>query len=76
MTSDDYIAWAEEYRQEADMLENVIGRKKQKLEAEKSSYKKMLLCNALKRLESQKNQCLSTAKTLEERARAIKEKEG
>lgn len=76
MTSDDYIAWAEEYRQEADMLENVIGRKKQKLESENRSFEKMMLCKALKRLESQKNQCLSTAKTLEERARAIREKEG
>lgn len=76
MTSDDYIAWAEEYRQEADMLENVIGRKKQELESENRSFEIMMLCKALKRLESQKNQCLSTAKILEERARAIKEKEG
>ena len=76
MTYQDYINWADEYQQEADMLESVIGRKKQELESKNRSFEKMMLCKTLKRLESQKSHCLNTARMLENRARAIREKEG
>lgn len=76
MTSQDYINWANEYQQEADMLEKVIGKKKQELESENRSFEKMMLCKTLKRLESQKAYSLNTARMLEGRARNIREKEG
>ena len=76
MTYQDYINWADEYQQEADMLESVIGRKKQELESKNRSFEKMMLCKTLKRLESQKSHCLNRARMLENRARAIREKEG
>lgn len=76
MTYQDYIDWADEYQQEADMLENIINRKKQELESENRSFKKMMLCKTLQRLDSQKSYCLNTAIMLEQRARLIKEKEG
>ena len=76
MTYQDYIDWADEYQQEADMLENIINRKKQELESENRSFEKMMLYKTLKRLECHKAYCFNTARMLEGRARVIREKEG
>lgn len=75
MTADDYINWAQEYRREAETVENLISRKKQELEHEGRSYEKMTIGTTVKRLESQRLKCLNTAKMLEERAACIRKME-
>ena len=76
MTSQDYFNWAEEYRQEVKAIEHQIAAKKQQLNSALGNFERMTIEKSLSNLYEQRIQCLGIAKELEERAKAIKEKEG
>lgn len=76
MTSDDYIEWAEEYRQEAVAVEHLIEKKKKLYRSKIGNIERMELERALSDLYEQRIQCIGIAKELEERAQAIREKKG
>lgn len=76
MTSQDYINWANEYRQEAEAVEYRIQKTKMKRKGKLGNIERMKLEKDLSMLFEQKIECLCIAKGLEERAKAIKEKEG
>lgn len=76
MTSQDYINWANEYRQEAEVVEHRIQKTKMKRKAKIGNIERMKLEKDLSMLFEQKMECLCIAKKLEETARIIKEREG
>jgi hypothetical protein len=76
MTSEDYFNWANEYRQEAEAVEHRIQQTKTKRKAKLGNIERMKLEKDLSMLFEQKMECLCIAKGIEERAKAIKEKEG
>ena len=76
MTSEDYFNWAAEYRQEVEAIEHLIAVKKQQFNSTLGNIERMTLEKSLSNLFEQRIQCLGIAKDLEERAKAIKEKEG
>lgn len=76
MTSQDYINWANEYRQEAEAVGHRIEAKKQQYKSTRGNIEKMAIEKSLSALYDQRIQCICTAKELEERAKAIREKEG
>lgn len=76
MTSEDYFNWANEYRQEAEVVEYRIQKTKMKRKGKLGNIERMKLEKDLSMLFEQKIECLCIAKGLEETAKAIKEKEG
>ena len=76
MTSQDYINWANEYRQEAEVVEYRIQKTKKKREGKLGNIERMKLEKDLSILFEQKMECLCIAKELEETARKIKAREG
>lgn len=76
MTVQDYINWANEYRQEAEVVEHRIQKTKKKREGKLGNIERMKLEKDLSMLFEQKIECLCIAKELEETARIIKEREG
>lgn len=76
MTAEDYFNWAEEYRQEVKAVEHLIAVKEQRLKSTLGNIERMTLEKSLLNLFEQRIQCLGIAKDLEERAKAIREKEG
>ena len=71
VTADDYTDWANEYFQEVEAVEHRIIKTKKKLNMERQNLEEKLSM-----FYSQKIECLSIAKELEKKARAIREKEG
>lgn len=76
MTSEDYFNWAAEYRQEVEAIEHLISVKEKQLNSTLGNIERMTLEKSLLNLFEQRIQCLGIAKDLEERAKAIREKEG
>lgn len=76
MTADDYINWANEYRQEAEAIEECIWEKKKLLKGNLQTAERQAAERALINYLESRCQCLSIAKELEEIADAINEKEG
>ena len=76
MTAEDYFNWAEEYRQEVKAVEHLIAVKKKQYKSTLGNIERMAIEKSLSNLFEQRIQCLGIAKDLEERAKAIKEKEG
>ena len=76
MTADDYINWANEYRQDAEVVEYRIQKTKKKREGKLGNIERMTLEKDLSMLFEQKMECLCIAKKLEETARTIKAREG
>ena len=76
MTADDYISWANEYRQELDAVEHRIRKAKAKSKKKLGNIERTNFEKLLSLLYSQRLECLTFAVELEERARTIREKEG
>lgn len=76
MTSEDYFNWAAEYRREVEAIEHLIVVKKKQYKSTLENIERMAIEKSLSNLFEQRIQCLGIAKNLEERARAIREKEG
>ena len=76
MTADDYISWANEYRQELDAVEHRICKAEAKSKKKLGNIERTNLEKLLSLLYSQRIECLTFAVELEEKARAIREKEG
>ena len=76
LTADDYISWANEYRQELDAVEHRIRKAEAKSKKKLGNIERTNLEKLLSLLYSQRIECLCFAVELEERARAIREKEG
>ena len=76
MTSEDYFNWAAEYRREVEAIEHLIAVKEKQLNSTLGNIERMTLEKSLSSLFEQRIQCLGIAKDLEERAKAIREKEG
>lgn len=76
MTSEDYFNWAAEYRREVEAIEHLIAVKKKQYKSTLGNIERMAIEKSLSNLFEQRIQCLGIAKNLEERARAIREKEG
>ena len=76
MTAEDYFNWAAEYRQEVEAIEHLISVKEQQLNSTLRKNERMSVEKSLLNLFEQRIQCLGIAKDLEERAKAIREKEG
>lgn len=76
MTSEDYFNWAAEYRREVETIEHLISVKEKQLNSTLGNIERMTLEKSLSNLFEQRIQCLGIAKDLEERAKAIREKEG
>ncbi len=76
MTSQDYMNWANEYRQEAEVVEHRIQKTKKKREGKLGNIERMKIEKDLSMLFEQKMECLCIAKELEETARIIKAREG
>ena len=76
VTADDYTDWANEYFQEVEAVEHRIIKTKKKLRNSLGNMERQNLEEKLSMFYSQKIEYLSIAKELEEKARAIREKEG
>lgn len=76
MTAEDYFNWAAEYRREVEAIEHLISVKEQRLKSTLRKNERMSVEKSLSNLYEQRIQCLGIAKDLEERAKAIREKEG
>lgn len=76
MTSDDYIAWANEYRQQVDVLDKAIKEVKSNLKKRFASHKdRQIAEQRIVQLNIMRTEAIKTVATLEERARQIKAKE-
>ena len=71
MTYQDYIQWAEDYRKEADTLEQKIQKRKQKLQKKCYGEDKQLIT-----LFEMKNDCLHTMKELLRKADEVRKNDG
>lgn len=74
MNYQDYINWAEEYREQADILERKLAEKKEPRRfataLERSEFE-----SSVRILYGMKLDCIKTMAILEEKARTIKERE-
>ena len=74
MNYKDYIKWAEEYREQADILDRKLAEKKEPRRfataMERSEFE-----SSVRILYGMKLDCLKTMAILEDRARSIKERE-
>lgn len=76
VTADDYTEWANEYRQELDTVEHRIRKAEARSGKKLGNIERTNLEKLLSLLYSQRIECLTFAVELEEKARAIREKEG
>ena len=76
MTADDYTDWANEYLQEVEAVERRIMNTREKLRKKLGNIERQNLEKKLSLLYSQKIECLSIVKELEETAASIRKKEG
>ena len=76
VTADDYTDWANEYLQEVEAVERRIMNTREKLRKKLGNIERQNLEKKLSLLYSQKIECLSIVKELEETAASIRKKEG
>lgn len=77
MTYQDYINWADEYRQQVESIEKLIQKKKRQIHSRfKTANERAVAEKGLSELYAMKSDCIKAAARLSEQARVIKEKEG
>lgn len=75
MTADDYMAWANEYRQDAEAAEHLYYKYKVKLKEHMGSMERTRLLGQITMYYEQMIKCHAIAKDMEQRAEQIRKKE-